>query len=76
MSADFLPFLPSLRNRLAASPSGGFAPTVSASTAPACSSSVAQTTPVRVEVKRSGDRVTQIQVYCRCGELIEIDCEY
>jgi hypothetical protein len=30
----------------------------------------------RVEVKRSGDRITQIHVICKCGEVIEIDCEY
>lgn len=30
----------------------------------------------RIEVKRSGDRITHIQVHCRCGETIEVECEY
>jgi hypothetical protein len=31
---------------------------------------------MKVELKRDGERITQIRVQCRCGELIEIDCEY
>lgn len=31
---------------------------------------------VNIEVKRDGERISQIRVQCRCGELIEIDCEY
>lgn len=31
---------------------------------------------VQVDVKREGDRISRIQVRCRCGELIDIECEY
>lgn len=33
-------------------------------------------TQANIELKREGDRITQIRVRCRCGETIEIDCEY
>jgi hypothetical protein len=29
-----------------------------------------------VTLKRDGDRVTQIQIRCACGQLIELDCTY
>lgn len=29
-----------------------------------------------VELKRTGDKVTQIRIQCRCGEIIDLDCEY
>lgn len=29
-----------------------------------------------IELKREGDRISQIRITCRCGDLIEIDCEY
>jgi hypothetical protein len=31
---------------------------------------------INIEIKRDGDRVSQIRIRCRCGELIELDCEY
>lgn len=31
---------------------------------------------VNIELKRDGDRITQIRIQCRCGDLIELDCEY
>ncbi len=31
---------------------------------------------VKIEVKRDDGRISQIRLHCRCGELIEIDCEY
>lgn len=70
MSAEFVPFLPSLKSRLAPSAPGGsdFAPVTSAASNPAREP--------RVEVKRSGDRITHIQIHCRCGEVIEVECEY
>ena len=30
----------------------------------------------KVELKRDGDRITQIRVHCRCGEVVELACEY
>jgi hypothetical protein len=83
MSAEFVPFLPALRRRLAAVSSEGFSPLA----APPASSSAAPIAPpnpncaagpneVTMELKRSGDRVTQIRIRCRCGEIIELDCEY
>jgi hypothetical protein len=29
-----------------------------------------------VHLKRDGDRITQIQICCACGQVIELDCEY
>ena len=31
---------------------------------------------VNIEIKRDGDRISLIRIQCRCGELIELDCEY
>jgi hypothetical protein len=31
---------------------------------------------VNIELKRDGDHVSQIRIHCRCGELIEIECDY
>lgn len=30
----------------------------------------------KVILKREGDRITAIQVFCACGRLIELDCVY
>ncbi|HEY2951763.1 MAG TPA: hypothetical protein VGK40_04220 [Verrucomicrobiae bacterium] len=29
-----------------------------------------------VSFKRTGDRVTQIEIRCSCGEVIQLDCDY
>jgi hypothetical protein len=70
MPAEFVPFLPGLRSRIA-SPlvAPGFTAVTTAPTpAP-------QREP-RIEIQRSGDRITRIQVHCRCGDVIDIDCDY
>ena len=28
----------------------------------------------KIELQREGDRITRIQVFCSCGQLIELDC--
>ena len=85
MPGEFVPFFPSSGTRSAASAPhaapNGFAPLASAPPAGAAPRSPAAPAQnhahePRVEVKRSGDRVTHIQITCRCGENIQIDCEY
>jgi hypothetical protein len=71
MSAEFVPFIPSQRSKPApAAGSASFTPvqTTVRSTPPAPEP--------QIQVKRSGDRITHIQVQCRCGDQIEIECEY
>ena len=92
MAADFVPFLSSVRSKLkapgaatagfapvttsAASMGGGAAPVRSA-VETGCSGPAAHgRDEVKVELKRSGERITQIRIECRCGEVIELDCEY
>ncbi len=36
----------------------------------------AASTPAEVSFKRDGDRITQIQIRCSCGECIILDCDY
>ena len=91
MPADFTPFFASVQSRLGAAnrpTSGGttppFAPVHSSDSAavPGAAKSalplagVSSHRPVTIETKRDGDRISQIRVQCRCGEVIEIDCEY
>lgn len=74
MSADFVPFRPAIRAATpAAAPQNSFAPAKSAPVAPP---PPPKTQDVKVEVKRAGDRITHLQIHCRCGEVIEIECDY
>jgi hypothetical protein len=88
MSADFTPLAQAIKARISTSPSGhetAFFKPVNAA-APALHKRVGDTssiasapsahTATNIELKRDGDRISQIRVHCRCGELIEIDCEY
>ena len=90
MAAEFTPFAQALKTRnpgLSSSGSIGghdtshFTP-IAHETSPrtgdtAIISAVqAQHRAVNVELKRDGERISQIRIQCRCGELIEIDCEY
>jgi len=79
MSADFIPFLQSLNSRLSSSQSS-FAPLPQAASSSASGPAPAHThlpgAEVKVELKRDGDRITQIRIHCRCGELIELNCDY
>ena len=54
----------------------GLAPSASpqpAVAAPPCAASVAAP---EVSFKRDGDRITQIQIRCSCGEALTLDCDY
>lgn len=82
MAADFTPLIASLKSSLAGTaagpkPAAAFAPLA----APIDASRVAPAVQhahgsVNIEVKKEGERISQIRVQCRCGEVIEIDCEY
>ena len=76
MAADFVPLFASIPNR---DNPGRVQPTAPATTRgngsnghPGCGSAGE----VKVELKREGERITQIRVQCRCGEVIELECEY
>jgi|ERR1041385_1072046 hypothetical protein len=63
------------------SPSDKFAGLAPNSTAPvpaptAASPPPPQHAPPTVTFKRDGDRVTQIEIRCSCGEVIQLDCDY
>ena len=75
MAADFVPFLPGLRSRLNVPAPNGAAPSPLAMALPASPATPAPSQ-AKVEVIRSGDRISRLKITCRCGELIEIDCEY
>jgi hypothetical protein len=30
----------------------------------------------RLELKRVGEEITEIRIYCSCGEIIQLKCEY
>jgi hypothetical protein len=84
MSNDFIPLFPAIRAQLAGSAPAGFSPVVQS--APSSNlrvpqvSSPASTPPphseVKVEIKRDGQRISLIRIHCKCGEVVEIDCEY
>jgi|YelNatPaOPRAMG01_1025707.scaffolds.fasta_scaffold02902_6 hypothetical protein len=42
---------------------------------PAEPNAAAASEPV-LTVQRNGDQITQIQIRCTCGQLIELDCRY
>jgi hypothetical protein len=81
MSADFVPFLQSIKSHPASAPgqNSAFSP-LPQSDAPLGATPPVHThapgAEVKVELKRAGDRITQIRIQCRCGELIELDCDY
>jgi hypothetical protein len=78
MTADFVPFVPASTAKTSAPfPARPFTPlTPKAASAAAHVESCSRGGEMKVELKRDGERITQIRVQCRCGELIEIDCEY
>ena len=88
MATEFTPFFSAVRSRSpnsggnSAKDSSQFAPLLQAAGQPLTdnSSSPASTqhahASVSLEIKRDGDRISQIRVQCRCGELIDIECEY
>jgi hypothetical protein len=77
MSAEFVPFLQSINSRLAAkAPAAEFSPLPEGQSPSAANPAPARHAEVKVELKRDGDRISQIRIYCRCGEMIELDCDY
>jgi hypothetical protein len=78
MAADFVPLTARLAPRTAAPTGESFIP-LGAPAAPA-SAQHPECRPepgeVRVEVKRDGQRITRITIHCRCGDVIDLDCEY
>jgi len=77
MSAEFVPFLQSINSRLAAKgPAAEFSPLPEGQSPSAAKPAAASHGEVKVELKRDGDRITQIRIYCRCGEMIELNCDY
>jgi hypothetical protein len=72
MPGEFRPFLQTFGSKT--EPTVSFdAVCLPASPAPAVPSSCAN---VAVELKRDGERITQIRVHCKCGEVIELACDY
>jgi hypothetical protein len=82
MAAEFTPLIASLKTTLAGTAAGPKpAPAFAPLAAPMDASRVAPVVQhahgsVNIEVKKEGERISQIRVQCRCGEVIEIDCEY
>jgi hypothetical protein len=78
MPAEFVPFLPGARARAAsdtaAEPAFKAVAGTDAAHAPAPAREPEHE--FKVELKREGERVSQIVVQCHCGERIQIDCEY
>ena len=73
MPADFIPFAQATRSRTG-SQSAEF---VSHNCPPAkAADSPAPASEVKVQLKRDGERISQIRIECRCGEVIELDCTY
>jgi hypothetical protein len=85
MAAEFTPLFPALKANQPTATGGTaflyknqFAPagTTASETAKTFAPSPHAHRPATIDVKRDGQRISQIRVQCRCGEVIEIDCEY
>lgn len=73
MSADFRPIFEKF------APQPGSSARFSAVTSPAPATAPPAAThcgELKVDLKRDGERITEIRIQCRCGELIELTCEY
>jgi hypothetical protein len=85
MAGDFIPLFPGAKTSVRGGASQTFSPVVSSSppgpsptafvNAPHAAAGQAHRE-VNIEIKRDGERISQIRIQCRCGELIELDCEY
>ena len=42
----------------------------------ACAHAPSTAEKATVTLEKDGERVTRIRIACRCGEVIELDCEY
>jgi hypothetical protein len=85
MPGDFIPLLSSVKSNLPGGAAAAFTPIASASGNSGALSLAAKQLiapaghahrEMSVEIKRDGERISQIRIQCRCGELIELDCEY
>ncbi|MGZ8898961.1 MAG: hypothetical protein ACXW3Z_02610 [Limisphaerales bacterium] len=82
MAAEFTPIFPALKGKVTAGTEflhrSSFAPLATPPGAPAQPSSSAPPPhrAVQIELQRDGERISQLRVQCRCGEWIEIECEY
>jgi hypothetical protein len=78
MSGDFRPFFETAGAKASKSSINSFSPIASPSPSPAAVAPVAAAAcgEVKVELKRDGERISEIRVLCRCGEVIELACEY
>ena len=82
MAADFTPIFPALKGKVTAG-TEFLHRSQFVATAPPSADAPNPSSPIQpphravhIEVKRDADRITQIRVQCRCGDLIEIECEY
>ena len=89
MAGEFIPFLSAVKPALSgAGNTAQFRP-IAAASSPASSGNTAFLTAkqilatpghahgeLNIDVKRDGERISQIRIQCRCGEVIELDCEY
>ena len=88
MAGEFIPFLSAVKPALSgAGNTTQFRPIATASS-PASSGNTAFLAKqviataghahgeLNIELKRDGERISRIRIQCRCGEVIELDCEY
>ena len=82
MACEFVPFVAAARSA-SGKPAGASVDEFTALAVPPAQASPAlDSAPVSahsapdVTLKRDGDRVTQIQIRCACGAVIELDCTY
>ena len=76
MPADFRPLFDAQAPQRVQANFSAVASPVPPSRSAAGAASSASCGQVKVELKRDGDRVTEIRIHCRCGELIELACDY
>lgn len=85
MSSPFVPFLKSQPRAAAelvttdnAAASAAFTALAAggAKESAACAHAPSATDKATVTLEKDGERVTRIRIACRCGEVIELDCEY
>lgn len=73
MSADFVPLFAA--GKPAASAPAVFNPMPKAVPTPAPAEEKKHGE-VKVEIVRQGDGISVVRVHCRCGEVIELECEH
>jgi hypothetical protein len=79
MAANFVPFLPRVQSAPAApDKTATFTPVAAPAPAAIQGNQHAgnKAHDFKVELKRDGEKISQIFIQCHCGERIQIDCEY